>query len=185
MATHAQEKLTYGDVVALDDDNVFRELIDGELCVTPSPGSSHQAVVIRLATRLQLHAEEHGGVASVSPHDVYFDESNVVQPDVLFIVAGHADRIEDPFVRGAPDVVVEVSSPSTRHRELVRKRELYARFGVPEYWYVDRDTEEIYVDRLHEGRYSETRTYRRGDVLESPEIPGFSIEVDYLLGPET
>ncbi|MEX2552885.1 MAG: Uma2 family endonuclease [Actinomycetota bacterium] len=70
-----------------------------------------------------------------------------VEPDVLFVRADHVDRVENRYVRGAPDLVVEISSPSTRRLELVRKRDLYARFGVPEYWYVDLEAEllEVYA----------------------------------------
>lgn len=182
MATEAQAQLTYDDIVALPERR--RELIGGELIVTPSPSLPHQQVVGQLFARLHMHCEEHGGVVAFAPLDVYLDETNVVQPDILFVRAEDDERIEEPFIRGAPDVVVEVSSPSTRRLELIRKRELYESFAVPEYWYIDREAEEVYVDRLVKGEYSESKTYRRGDTLESPMIPGFKIEIDYLLGPK-
>lgn len=186
MATEAQVQFTYDDLQAFPEDNFRRELIDGELIVTAAPRLSHQAVVVRLVTALSNHVSENGGHVYVAPTDVYFDHTNVVEPDVLFVREEHAEKLgDDRFVKDAPDVVVEVSSPSTRRLELVRKRDLYARFGVPEYWYVDLEAEEVYVDRLGKGSYGESVALIRGDVLESPEIPGFSIKVDELLGPAT
>jgi Uma2 family endonuclease len=80
-------------------------------------------------------------------------------------------------------VVVEVSSPSTRRLELVRKRELYERFGVPEYWFVDLDADRLEVYRLDEhGRYGAPRLWARGETFESPQIPGFQLPVDEILG---
>jgi Uma2 family endonuclease len=90
--------------------------------------------------------------------DVFLSERDVVEPDVLFLTAANLSRAERPFIRGAPDVVVEVSSPSTRRHDLVRKLELYERFAVPEYRIVDQQ-------------------------LTSPLLPGFEASVDALLGP--
>lgn len=185
MATEAKPKLTYDDLLALPEDNIIRDLIDGELFVTAAPGYSHQAVVLRLAARLLEHCETVGGGSVVmAPRDVYLDHMNVVEPDIVYVSNEHRERDEERFVRGAPDIVVEVSSPSTRRLELVRKRELYERSGVPEYWCVDLQADAIYVDRLHEGRYGDGITLERGAVLTSPLLPGFEIEVDYLLGPK-
>jgi Uma2 family endonuclease len=92
-------------------------------------------------------------------------------------------QVERRFVRSAPDVVVEVSSPSTRRLELVRKRELYERFGVPEYWYVDLDADRVEVHRLESGRFTVPEILARSDTLRSDQTPGFSIAVDDLLGP--
>src|SRR5439155_1984165 len=95
----------------------------------------------------------------------------------------HGDRFEQKFFRSAPDVVVEVSSPSPRRLELVRKRELYERFRVPEYWFVDLDADRVEVYRLEEGRYGRSLLFGRGDLLETPQAPGFVLAVDDLLGP--
>lgn len=175
--------LTYEDLQRFPEDNFRRELIDGELIVTAAPGGRHQDVVLELGALLLAWTREHGGKVYVAPRDVYFTERDVVEPDVLFIRAENLPRVEERYVRGAPDVIVEVSSPSTRRLELVRKRELYERFGAAEYWYVDLDAERIEVYRLEGGRYGSPRMLGHGDVLESPEVPGFSVAVDDLLGP--
>ncbi len=184
MATQAPVPLyTYDDLARFPDDNLRRELIDGELIVTPAPRLRHQDVVMRVSARLFAWVEEHGGKVYPAPTDVYFDDRTVLKPDVLLVRSEHAAKLTEKFVRSAPDVVVEVSSPSTRRLELVRKREVYERFGVPEYWYVDLDADRIEVHRLESGRYPAPRLLRRGETLESPEVPGLSLPVDDVLGP--
>ncbi len=183
MATQPQTGLTYQDLQAFPEDNFRRELIDGELIVTAAPATRHQRVVVKLILRLGSYCEEHGGEVLTAPYDVYFSDTNVVEPDVLYVRPEHRDRLEKKFLRSAPDLVVEVSSPSTRRLELVRKRELYERFGVPEYWFVDLDADRVEVNRLKEGRYGRSLLFGRGEVLETSMAPGFALAVDDLLGP--
>src|SRR5438552_1020305 len=151
MATKQQTTgLTYADLRRMfpEVDNVRRELIDGELIVATSPSVRHQRVVRRLTVLLDRYAESHGGEVFSGPLDVFLSDTTVVEPDVLFVRAQSAGKLEKKFVRSAPDLVVEVSSPSTRRLDLVRKRELYERFGIPEYWYVDLDAERVEAYRL-------------------------------------
>ncbi len=183
MATQpATTGLTYDDLQKFPEDNLRRELIDGELIVTAAPSTRHQRAVAFLIVEFGLYAREHRGEVFPAPTDVYFSHTNVVEPDVLFVRGDHAERVERKFIRSAPDVVVEVSSPSTRRLELVRKRELYERFGVPEYWYVDLDADRIEVYRLEEGRYVTPALLGRGERLTSPLLPGFGVGVDEVLG---
>jgi Uma2 family endonuclease len=181
--TRPQVGYTYADLEAFPEDNLRRELIEGELIVTAAPRVRHQRVVLELGSRLLAYTKRHGGEALVAPTDVFFTDTNVVEPDVLFVRAEHAERVEEKFIRSAPDVVVEVSSPSTRRLELVRKRELYARFGVPEYWYVDLQAERVEIYRLVGDRYAGPEIRSRGEAITSPQIPGFTVAVDELLGP--
>lgn len=184
MATEPKSTgLTYEDLQRFPDDNLRREIIGGELFVTPAPGGRHQDAVLRLGAAFLGWCDEHGGKVYVAPRDVFFSDHDVVEPDVLFVREDNLDRIEERVVRGAPDVVVEVSSPSTRRLELVRKLELYRSFGVPEYWYVDLDADRVEVYTLEDDRYGEPRFLGRRDTLDTPLAPGFSIAVDDVLGP--
>jgi Uma2 family endonuclease len=182
MAVGTGRTYTYEDLAGFPEDNLRRELIDGELIVTPAPATRHQDVVLWLGSRLLAHVERHGGKVYIAPTDVWFSPVNVVEPDVLYVRPEHVGRVERKLVRSAPDIVVEVSSPSTRKLELVRKRELYERYGVPEYWYVDLDAERVEVFRLHEGAYPAPVSLERGQTLTSAQVPGFAVEVDALLG---
>ena len=175
--------LRYDDLAAFPEDNLRRELIDGELIVTAAPALRHQRVVRRLVVALDRYAEANGGEVFPSPTDVFLSETNVVEPDVIFVRAENARKLEERFVRSAPDLVVEVSSPSTRRLELIRKRDLYERFGVPEYWYVDLDADRLEVHRLEAGRYAPPTLLGRRDEAMSPQLAGFSISVDEALGP--
>ncbi|MDP9342552.1 MAG: Uma2 family endonuclease [Actinomycetota bacterium] len=175
--------LTYEDLRGFPEDNLRRELIDGELIVTAAPSTRHQDAVLQLGARLLAYANDWGGKVYVAPTDVFLTETNVVEPDVLFVRPENVSKVERPFVRGAPDLVMEVSSPSTRRLELVRKRELYERFAVPEYWYVDLDADRVEVYRLEGAQYEPPVLLTRVETLESPQVPGFSIPVGDLLGP--
>jgi len=150
---------------------------------TPAPSTRHQDAVLELGAALLAYTKRHGGRVFVAPTDVFVSDTNVVEPDVLYVRPGNAGRVEVRFVRSAPDLVVEVSSPSTRRLELVRKRELYERFGVPEYWYVDLDADRVEARRMEEGAFVVPEITGRGQVVASSAVPGFSIEVDDLLGP--
>jgi Uma2 family endonuclease len=141
-----------------------------------------QGAVTVLTGELYLYVKARGGKVYPAPLDVFFTDRNVVAPDVLFISAEHLNRIGSMYIKDAPDIVAEVSSPSTRRLELVRKRDMYERFGVPEYWFVDLDTDRVEVYRLADGRYGSPGLLGRQDRLESPLLPGWSISVDQVLG---
>jgi len=110
-AESSARRYTYADLASFPDDHLRREIIDGELIVTPSPIVRHQQAVMNIAFHLESYRRTTGGRALVAPMDVFFADDNVVEPDVLFIRAEHSERVEKKFIRAAPDVVVEVSSP--------------------------------------------------------------------------
>jgi Uma2 family endonuclease len=173
--------LTYEDLRNFPDDNLRREIIDGELFVTASPIPRHQAVVLKLAAALLAYVEQHGGAVYPAPLDVYFSESNVVEPDVLFLRAEHLPGTDLEKIVEVPDLVIEVSSPSTRRTDLTRKKDLYERFGVAEYWFVDLEAERLEAHRLTEGRYGAPEILQARDVLTSPVLPGFAFDLSTIL----
>ncbi len=185
MASEPSGRLTYGDLVAMfpEEELVRRELVGGELLVTASPARRHQAAVARLVGALLAYAREHGGEVVPGPFDVRVSEQDVLQPDLIFVRADHLDRLEDRFVRAAPDLVVEVSSPSTRTLDLTRKKELYERFGVPEYWCVDLEAGRVEVYRAGARGFDPPSVVGRGGSLRPPHLPGLEVAVDEILGP--
>jgi Uma2 family endonuclease len=180
----AARRYTYADLATFPDDHLRREIIDGELIVTASPVPRHQLAVMNISGRLYNYKADRGGQVYPAPLDVFFADDNVVEPDVLYIRADHLERIGPNYVHDAPDLVVEVSSPSTRRLELVRKRELYERFGVPEYWYVDLDADRVEVYLLIDGSYSPPRLLYPGELLESSNLEGFTIAVEEAVALE-
>lgn len=177
VATSLSKPKTYEDYLNTPDDGQRYELIDGEIFVSPSPILLHQEAVAELLVRLRAYAKQQGaGKVILSPMDVRLDRDIVVQPDLVFVRKGSAaDNPEEPRIVGSPDLLIEVLSPSNRSHDQVRKRELYARFGVPEYWIVDPIQRTITMLTLNDGAYGETR--RKAGALKSNVLPGFELNV--------
>jgi Uma2 family endonuclease len=183
MATQPKTSgLTYEDLREFADDNLRREIIGGELFVTPSPTRRHQLVVGELFAALFAHAKQRGGEAYPAPIDVFLSDRNVVEPDLLFVRPEHVDTTDPAKIVSVPDLVVEVSSPNTRRTDLTVKRGLYERFGVPEYWFVDLDAERVEAYRLREGRYGLPEIVEAGDTLTSSALQGFTFDLSAILG---
>jgi Uma2 family endonuclease len=182
MESTAGHGLTYADLLAYpEDDGVKRELFDGELVVTPSASRDHQRVQFRIMAALGPWAEMTGADVTAG-FDLAIAEGISVWPDVMVVLAERIEIVGDRPAQAPPDVAVEISSPSTRSRDLIRKRAIYERFGVPEYWFVDLEEEQILVFRLEDGRYGEPCVFGGGELLESKQLAGFVAPVDRLLG---
>lgn len=176
----ASQALTYDDLVMFPDDGLRRELLGGELIVSPSPSLRHQDVVLCLGMALRMHVEAHGGGrVFVAPVDVVLSQRDVVEPDVIFVADHQVDMLTEANIRGAPALLVEVLS--TPRIDRVRKRDLYARFGVPAYWIADPDADRVEVYRLTGDRYAKPEILDMGDRLTYEVLPGFAVEVAKLL----
>ena len=174
--------LTYADLEAIPDDGNRYEIIDGELFVTPPPDLAHGWAGDTIVHLLRLYMRDHGGRGQSAPTGVFFDQGSHVEPDVLYTRQEHLHRFaaDIRYVQGPPDLVVEVSSPSTRRTDLIRKRALYERHGVEEYWFVDRDHELVLVHQLVDGAYGDPFEVPRGQVVHATAAPGFAVPVDDL-----
>jgi Uma2 family endonuclease len=179
-------KLTYQDLLRLPEDLLRHELIDGEHYVSPAPNLKHQSIVVNLVVLLSNFVRAHRlGKVLVAPFDVLFSEHDVVEPDVLYVSAGRADRLRERYVAGAPDLVVEVLSPSSRGLDKIKKRRLYEAQGVPEYWIVDPVAETIEVYRAVAGgsfALQASLALAAGvggaeSTLETPLLPGLRISL--------
>ena len=128
-------KLTYDDYAQLPEDGKRHELIDGEHYGTPTPIRKHQAISGNLHGLLWTYLRQNRiGRVFTAPFDVIFSDVDVVEPDLLSISNQRLSEIEtSPWVKGAPDLVVEIGSPGTRKRDETTKRRLYERFRVTEY----------------------------------------------------
>ena len=171
-------KLTYQDYAKTPEGEIW-ELIDGEKFMPPSPSEAHQGVNMELAWLLHGFVKTRSlGRVYFAPFDVVLSDLDVVQPDLLFVSNERSDIVTAANVRGAPDLVVEIRSPSTASRDWSIKRGLYAKYGVREYWVVDPDERRVWVMLLDEGRLDEVGSYGMGDVLTSPTLKGLSIDLD-------
>ena len=173
-------KLTYEDYLKTSDDERL-ELLDGVLTLPPAPNTAHQSVQTELGWRLARFVRERDlGHVFFAPTDVVLSNTDVVQPDLLFISRERAEFITPANIQGAPDLIVEIRSDSTAERDEILKRRLYAEHGVEEYWLVNPEAAAIAVLRLGGQRYSETALYTAGQTLASPKLHGLSIPLDHL-----
>lgn len=183
MGSESTVGLTWADLQQFPEDGKRREIIDGVLHVTPSPFIRHQRVVGRIFRAFAEILEPLGGEAFGSPLDVIFDQSNVVEPDVLAVGPGRPPLPGDQHVHVVPDVAVEVSSRSTKGVDRIKKRALYERFGVREYWIVDLDHDVIEIYQLHDGAYGPPARFHAGDTVTSAVVPGLAASFERLVPP--
>lgn len=155
-------KWTYADYLAIPDDGKQHQIIGGEHFVTAAPRYKHQMVLSNLHFLLAAHVRERDlGHALVSPVDFVLTELDVVQPDVFFISKERLELVGETHVPVAPDLAIEVLSPSTRKLDQGLKRELYERHGVREYWIVDPERETVQVLRRAGGLFEELEPMSR------------------------
>ena len=179
MATRAKRRLTYEDYAHFPDDGRRWELIDGEAFVVPSPSFKHQDIAGSMYQRIKNHLDRHGGGRVViAPLDVVLSDVNTVQPDVVFVSDEDADVITEKNIRGAPTWAIEVVSDPVRDKLV--KRDLYARFGISEYWAVDPDLRVVEIHRA--GR--EPEIVAHPEQPEPAALPGLRFDLDELFGPE-
>ena len=172
-----KNKFTYEDYKNTPDD-VRYELLDGELIMVPAPSMFHQTTSKKLFWKLQSIEERGLGLVFYAPTDVKFADTDTVQPDIVFIAAERAHIITEDNIRGAPDLVIEILTPSTAGRDRTFKRTLYERHGVNEYWMVDTEARNITVLLLGENGYEVAGIYGEGQTLTSPTLAGFSLNLD-------
>jgi len=180
MSVHPATAFTYEDYVDLPDDGRRYEIVDGEVHVTPAANTRHQDIVGWVFRRIADHLDLYGGGrVFVAPYDVVLSPTTVVQPDVVFVAGADTHRITEANLQGRPTLVVEVLSDPRHDR--VRKRKLYARFAVPEYWLVDPDGERVEVYRLAVEDYPTPTLLEAGARLTSDVLPGLTLNVAGLL----
>ena len=175
-------KLTYDDYLLFPDDGKRHELIDGEHYVTPTPILRHQAILGRLYLLIATYLKRGPrGQVFFAPLDVILTRFDVVEPDLLYVSRDRSAVLKD-WVRGAPDLVVEVGSPSTRKRDETIKRRLYEREGVIEYWVVDPEIDVVRVYRRKEDRFERPVELSRaaGDVLTTALLPGLELPLSEI-----
>jgi len=185
MSTSARpdSRLTYDDLLLFPDDGLRHELIDGEHYVTPSPVLRHQRLLGRLHVAIADYVREHpaSGEVLLSPFDIVFSKWDVVEPDLMFIAGDQPHILTEKNMVGAPALVVEILSPSTRKRDQTLKLRLFEKNGVREYWMIDPDRNLVTINRRVEGT-AFTALDRLGvdAVLTTPLLPGWTLPLGQL-----
>jgi Uma2 family endonuclease len=170
-------KFTYQDYLHLPEDRRY-EIIEGELFMIPAPESYHQKVSRNLVFILWGFVKGEGlGEIYSAPTDVVLSNEDIVQPDIIFIEKGRLGIIKEKNVEGAPDLIVEILSPSLRYRDRVHKKKLYQRHGVREYWIVDPKKKQVELMILEEGIYRKVGQYGLEDTVESLVLKGLKVKL--------
>jgi Uma2 family endonuclease len=168
-------RVSYADLECMPEDGRRYELYDGEVFVVPAPILRHQIVSQRLWWILDDYAKRSGGLAVISPMDVIFSQFDVVQPDVMFIHASRLNSVSlDARIQQAPDIVVEVLSPSTASNDRGRKMRMFLRYNVPEYWIVDPVAERIEIYSLAGTEYGLARSVSGEALVQSAVLSDLS-----------
>jgi len=176
-----RRSLTAADLQTLPDDGNRYEIIRGQLIVSPSPSYRHQRASLKLGSALDTFLTDTGvGQAVAAPMDVYLSPNDVVQPDLLVVLEGRAEIIQNRGIMGAPDVVIEIVSPSSIETDFLRKSKLYELYGVREYWIVNPESQMVSVQTLHDDRFEITGEYSHDDLLTSSVLEGFELAVSVL-----
>ena len=167
--------VTYEDYASIRDGRRY-EVLDGELRMTPSPTTVHQAVSRNLQWVVENHvrANRLGNLFS-APLDVILARTTVVQPDLLFVRAGRESIITKRAIEGPPDLAVEIVSPSSTEVDEQVKKKLYARYGVEHYWIVDPDERTVEIYELDGGAYRQVGNEAAARVIRPRLFPGLEI----------
>ena len=168
--------LTYRDYAALPDDGRRYQILDGELFVTPAPGTRHQIILMRLSAQLHAHVSAHRlGLVLPAPADVILADTSIVQPDILFVATDRQTLVSARGIEGPPTLGVEILSPSTTLVDRGRKRELYARYGMPFYWIADDEARAIEMWRLAGGAYELMARPTGATMVSGDPFPGLTL----------
>jgi Uma2 family endonuclease len=169
-------RFTYSDLERWDDDTRW-ELIDGVAYAMSAPSLMHQSILGELYMALRTHFKGSSCRTILAPFDVKFSERDVVQPDLL---VSCGNRLKAKFHLGAPDLAVEILSPSTLRHDRIRKLRLYARTGVSEYWLVTQHPFLIEVLENVGGAFVTRGAYSENDVVRSPRFPELALSMAEL-----
>jgi Uma2 family endonuclease len=153
------------------------ELIDGEIVVAATPIPDHQLVIMRLIKRLQQIEDTFGGLTIATPLEIHFDEANIFQPDLVWLAPNSRCKIGAKRFEGAPELIIEVLSPSSVRHDKATKFAVYERHGVNEYWIVDVANQSIDVWTLRDGQYARQGSYAPGDTFTSAVLGGADVDV--------
>jgi len=171
-----QKIYTYADYEKLPEGAPY-QLIEGELVMSPAPIPSHQITLQNISDTLGPFVRKNKlGKVIVSPIDVYLSDTDTFQPDIIFLSNERLSRIGEKRIEGAPDLVIEILSPSTGYYDLTHKKRMYEVSGVLEFWSVDYSERAIEVFENSNGEFQLIAKTRERGIIQSKLLPGFTIE---------
>ncbi len=173
-----KKQYTYADYEKLPEGAPY-QLIGGELIMTPSPVPYQQIISMRIEQKLSRFVEERGsGIVLHAPIDVYFSETETYQPDIIFISNERLDIIGEKKIESAPDLVVEILSPSTAYYDLRHKKDIYESSAVKELWIVDPMEHSIEEYESVNKKFRQFKIVKKTGRIESKLLKGFNIKIE-------
>jgi len=174
-----QGSWTYEDYAALPDDGRRYEIVNGVLVMASGPTPEHQDIVGEIYVALRAYVKLAGlGRVFMGPLDVQLSPENTFQPDLVVLLNAHLDRVAEKKISGAPDLAVEIASPSTAAYDRLTKYETYAQAGITEYWIVKPTRRTVEVLVLERGAYRSLGVFSEQATLPSRVIPGLPVGVE-------
>jgi Uma2 family endonuclease len=179
-----KRKITVKELFEMElEEGYFYELINGNIVKKQAPAPPHQNASMQIGTIMNnFIREKQLGKLFAAPIDVFFDPHNNTQPDLLFVKKERNFLITRNGIEGAPDLIVEILSPSTFKIDRTDKFDLYLFFGVPEYWIVDPKNQSIEVYILENDRYKMEFFAIENGLIHSKVLEGLTIEVNDIFG---
>jgi Uma2 family endonuclease len=175
--------VTVADLEAMPEDNNRYEVIDGELSMSKSPGVPHQAVSMSLSYLFSKYLEVNQLGRVFAGTGIIFSDIDAVIPDLVFIRRERLSEVIDgDRIIAAPDIIIEILSPGpeNRRRDRVVKRQLYAKFGVQEYWILDLENKQVEIFVLKERCLDSWATFGMKDIVRSTVLVGFEAPVSSI-----
>lgn len=181
VAERSTKRWTYEEYYKLDDDKRY-EIIDGNLLMAPAPDTWHQDWVGNLYVRLASFIKQNNlGRLFLSPMDVVLDQENTVQPDLVFVATANEGIIQRRGIFGVPDLLIEIISPASVRRDRYDRKNLFARFGVKEYWIGDPANVALEILTLKAGQYELHCAAEQKGKLSSSMLKGLEFDLSEIL----
>jgi len=157
------------------------QLIQGDLYMAPAPNRFHQEISRNLQFELHSYLKRNPiGKLFDAPFDVYLDEINIYQPDIIIVLNERLGILTEQGAEGAPELVVEILSPKTRRLDLENKKQEYARAGVKELWIIDPEPRSLMIHQLTSDGAEKIREIDEGNTLSTDLLPGFNLPVETI-----
>lgn len=175
-----KKQATYADYLKTPEGGKF-QLIAGEIIEMTSPTPYHQRIVSRLATIFNnFILKENIAELFVAPLDVYFSDTETYQPDILILLNESFSKMKENKIEGAPDLIVEVLSPSTAYYDLKHKKSIYEKNGVKEYWIVDPIEKTVEIFESKNGKYFSLAELTKTEIAKSNLFAGMEVELEKI-----
>jgi len=178
MLPTTHQRMTADEFRHLPEGPPYFQPIKGELFMSPAPRWQHQQIALNIASAIREHLRSHPvGKVTIAPSDVELGSTEVYEPDVYFVSNKRAGIFTEQGATGAPDLAIEVLSPSTARLDRVPKREGYAAAGVKELWFVEPRQQKIEIYNLQGNELTLVRLAGTGDTIGTPLIPELTLDV--------